>query len=172
MQKSEWKTEKMKTLNEVIKAFSEANKEVGCGDCQFNDAESDDIPCEMTDCFFNDALLYLKMYRSDKLQWEAERKLWTDKQEQVDEARQKYIDKLKELEIGTLNDPLTWDELKQMEGKPVWVELLKTSDWKGWDVVSGFTDDDDFGEFMVTVRDDYFKSEFGKTWNAYRKERE
>ena len=53
----------------------------------------------------------------------------------------------------------------------MWLELLKTSDWKGWDVVSGFTTDDVFGEIMVTVRDDYFKSEFGKTWKAYRRER-
>ena len=111
------------------------------------------------------------MYRSDKLQWEAERKLWTDKQEQVDEARQKYIDKLKELEIGTLNDPLTWDELKQMEGKPVWIELLGNGQWKGWDVIAGF-DEDDFGVAMVTVHnDDYYKLDLGKTWQAYRKER-
>lgn len=69
------------------------------------------------------------------------------------------------------NDPLTWDELTQMEGKPVWVELLKGK-WKGWDVIGGF-DEDDFGVAMVTVRgDDYYKADLGKTWQAYKKERE
>ena len=118
-----------------------------------------------------DAFLYLKMYRSDKIQWEADRKLLADNQEQVAETRQKYIDKLVELEIGTMNDPLTWDELKLMKGKPVWIELLENG-WKGWDVIAGF-DEDDFGVAMVTVHnDDYYKLDLGKRWQAYRKERE
>ena len=77
----------------------------------------------------------------------------------------------KNLELSERNEPLTWEELRQMEGKPIWLELLKGS-WKGWDVVGGFTDDD-FGEAMVTVRgDDYYFADLGKTWQAYRKERE
>ena len=69
------------------------------------------------------------------------------------------------------NVALSWNELRQMEGKPVWVELLKGK-WKGWDVIGGF-DEDDFGVAMVTVcGDDYYKADLGKTWQAYRKERE
>ena len=159
----------MKTLDEVIKVFSEVNKEVGCGDCQFNDAESDDIPCEMTDCIFADALHYLKMYRSDQIQWEADRKLWTDKQEQVVEARQKYIDKLKELEIGTLNDPLTWDELKGMEGKPVWIEYFRRGSCfdSEWVILKDIND----SCMSDTEHFGYDADGYGKTWQAYRKER-
>lgn len=135
----------MNTLDEVIKAFEECivPKNVFCNGCYKDDR------CKITE----DALNYLKQYQRDKQIFS------------YDVAK-------KNMELSERNDPLSWDELKTLEGKPIWVELLKTSDWKGWDVVSGFTDDDDFGEFMVTVRDDYFKSEFGKTWNAYRKERE
>ena len=71
------------------------------------------------------------------------------------------LDKLRD-KCEAKNDPLTWDELKQMEGKPVWIELQKGI-WKGWDVVGGF-DEDDFGVAMVTVRcDDYYKADLGKT---------
>jgi len=125
---------------------------------------------------YNDALHYLKMYRSDQIQWEADRKLWVDKQKQVDEARQKYIDKLKELEIGTLNDPLTWDELKQMEGKPVWVELTyPKGGYSHWGIIEGFPK---AGYEFITLRGfhqiDSFSlmdEEMGTTWQAYRKER-
>ena len=108
---------------------------------------------------YNDALHYLRMYRSDKIQWEADRKLWTDKQEQVDKARQKYIDKLKELEIGTLNDPLTWDELKQMEGKPVWIEGPLLTEGPHWIILGA-----------VHLYEGKIVG-YGKTWQAYRKER-
>lgn len=124
---------------------------------------------------YNDALHYLKMYRSDQIQWEADRKLWVDKQKQVDEARQKYIDKLKELEIGTLNDPLTWDELKGMEGNPVWIEEENLpSQWYLIDEVEA--DEDDDPEFVsMNVYDcqgDYwfYKNNIGTKWQAYRKE--
>ena len=100
---------------------------------------------------FYDALHYLKQLQKIEDEYEELKDWWAEEHAE--------------------NVPLSWDELKTMEGKPVWLELLKTSDWKGWDVVSGFTTDDVFGEIMVTVRDDYFKSEFGKTWKAYRRER-
>lgn len=122
---------------------------------------------------YNDALHYLKMYRSDQIQWEADRKLWVDKQKQVDEARQKYIDKLKELEIGTLNDPLTWDELKGMEGKPVFVEAESLSVgvspyWKDWYIIKSFSND----EFMYCNDGfEWAKKMQGRLWQAYRKER-
>ena len=98
-----------------------------------------------------------------------------------------YLKKLKQIEakiekiaIGNVEDtlskmdnpPLTWDELKQMKGKPIWIKLLGNDHWKGWDVIAGF-DEDDFGVAMVTVHnDDYYKLDLGKRWQAYRKERE
>ena len=120
-------------------------------------------------------LHYLKMYRSDMQIYAVNQKLWEDELAQkikdFGDAKDRYIARLKELDIGTLNEPLTWEQLKQMEGKPVWVELLGKGKWKGWDVIGGF-DDDDFGFAMCTVRgDDYYLADLGKTWQAYRKER-
>ena len=76
------------------------------------------------------------------------------------------------------NDPLTWDELKQMEGKPVWIEEQYSFDeeWYGhWEVISSFCDDEfvDDPDPVVYMTDDEVrhKNDLGKTWQAYRKER-
>ena len=63
------------------------------------------------------------------------------------------------------NDPLTWDELRQMEGKPVWVEEKDMpSTWIIiWDVTENW--------LYPTGCDAYRHEEYGKTWQAYRKER-
>ena len=147
----------MKTLDEVIEIASDWT----------NGFDEMSIEKQM--------LHYLKMYRSDMQVYAANQKLWEDELAQkikdFGDAKERYIARLKELDIGTLNDPLTWDELKTMEGKPVWIELLGKGKWKGWDVIGGF-DDDDFGFAMCTVRgDDYYLADLGKTWQAYRKER-
>lgn len=114
-------------------------------------------------------LHYLKMYRSDQIQWEADREDWRDKWESYIEARKRHLDAVKELKR---NDPLTWDELKMMEGKPVWVE------WTGsprWGIVDGIYKDA-FGveNLVVCVPHDYLhfdKRMQGDLWQAYRKER-
>ena len=77
---------------------------------------------------YTDAIHYLKMYRSDKLQYEADRKNWTDnyavKLGQLENATAKHMQALKELQIGMKNDPLTWEELFSLGliGRPVWSE--------------------------------------------------
>lgn len=126
---------------------------------------------------FADALTYLKLYRSDKAQYEIDREQWETAGKEAEkawrEARDKYIDKLKELDIGTLNDPLDWEELKQMEGKPVWVEYddhfpgRKGTKFKEWEVINCIFDD----RIVVKGDWDYHKSEQGDVWQAYRKER-
>lgn len=158
----------MRTLDEVIKAVEE---DLECANVSYPETFYD---------YDNhkDALYYLKEYRSDMQIYAANQKLWEDELAQkikdFGDAKDRYIARLKELDIGTLNEPLTWDELKAMEGKPVWIELLgkgKWKKWKGWDVIGGF-DDDDFGFAMCTVRGDYYYlADLGKTWQAYRKER-
>ncbi len=186
----------MKTLDEVIKAFSEANKEVGCGDCQFNDAESDDIPCEMNDCFFNDALHYLKEYRSDKVMWEADRKSYQGFVDSYIKSRDKHqaavIElKHKEKEVNEIltdyvalkqwwaeqqeNLPLTWDELKTMEGKPVWIEGCGFSGF--WVIIDYFSVGDEDFIALGGKCDEFWKQDMtdennGTSWQAYRKERE
>lgn len=64
------------------------------------------------------------------------------------------------------NQPLTWDELNGMEGKPVWVEEKDMpSTWIIiWDVTENW--------LYPTGCDAYRHEEYGKTWKAYRKERE
>ena len=171
----------MKTLDEVIKAFSKANKEVGCGDCKFNDAESDDIPCEMNDCFFNDALFYLKEYQK------VDSNYWSEKAiSELNNIADAYFlrayredkDELTALlayrKEQNENAPLTWSELKQMEGKPVWVEYISCNR-KAWAIVDCFYTDAFLKDRMnVALPHDYWNLEkemMGKTWQAYRKER-
>ena len=67
------------------------------------------------------------------------------------------------------NPPLTWDELQQMEGKPVWVER---PEWKEWLLVSEIDED----KCEIYLRDKWGNgvSVNGRNigyWRAYRKER-
>lgn len=70
------------------------------------------------------------------------------------------------------NEPLTWDELKQMEGKPVWVEYTYQGEWRSdkgeWIIINLMGDDDLIDQ---TGEGLFPKSLYGKTWQAYRKER-
>ena len=72
------------------------------------------------------------------------------------------------------NEPLSWDELKSMEGKPVWVEYISCKR-KVWAIVDCFYTDA-FGKVNMNVAlpHDYWHLEkelIGKAWQAYRKER-
>ncbi|MBP5782303.1 MAG: hypothetical protein J6W04_02060 [Bacteroidales bacterium] len=151
----------MKTLNEVINAL-----EI----CSQMDAECDKCPykatakgwCEEKD---RDALQYLKAYRDDKDDLTALRAYWKEQHE---------------------NQPLTWDELKQMLGKPVYLEQY----WYPTEDETGATEDetetdkywaviDDVQAKRVHVvgkrlsmglcKDDLNRQKHGG-WQAYRKE--
>ena len=75
------------------------------------------------------------------------------------------------------NPALTWDELKTMVGKPVWVEWISGT-WKGlhkWilirrieDLIMEFTALD---VARVSYDGNLQKYCLGKTWQAYRKEK-
>ncbi len=141
----------------------------------------DEVIAELEDeGLFPDALQWLKMYRSDMQMYSENQKYWEDelmqKIKDFGDAKERYIKRLKELDIGTLNEPLSWDELRQMEGKPVWVEVDEK--YKGWVTVGKFyslfeNEDLDahvnlyyFGRSM-----EYSKEMYGYYWQAYRKER-
>lgn len=122
----------MKSLDEVIKAnecCDHGEPDSRCEDCPYKGIGA---CCAKRE---SDALYYLKMYRSDMQMYSENQKYWEDelklKIKDFGDAKERYIKRLKELDIGTLNEPLTWDELKQMEGKPVWVEQCN-GDTKGW----------------------------------------
>ena len=89
-------------------------------------------------------------------------------------------DKKLNLDNAFNNDPLTWEQLKQMEGKPVWVEYDRSirNKWgcKRWHVIRWIqtVTFDGKDHYWMRVDEDgiYFdKDEQGKTWLAYRKER-
>ena len=77
-----------------------------------------------------------------------------------------------QMKLDAVNDPLTWDELKQMEGTPVWIVMGACKIW-------GLNDGvyvDAFGKEMVTIKvlHDLWhlrKDKIGIDWQAYRKER-
>lgn len=76
------------------------------------------------------------------------------------------------------NEPLTWDELKAMEGKPVWVEFLNYDLWTdpehhtdgSWWVV-GEVRKDDIIIAQYLDEAELCEEDLGEVWQAYRKER-
>ena len=164
MQKSEWKTEKMKTLDGLIKDLTEMTANPTEGDYE-NEGYY----------LAKDTLHYLKEYISDKLQYEADRKLWEavlfGKVKECEETRARYIAKLKELDIGTLNEPLTWEQLREMEGKPVYW----THDLVGeWLTIYGVPKNDDNVIYATTcsgVECWIYKKDMDK-YKYYRKEKQ
>lgn len=75
----------------------------------------------------------------------------------------------KSLEQASQNLPLTWEELKTMEGKPVWVEGTRGNMW----IIVGA-----FPKWMPDAFADSFpniwwkKEDLGRDWQAYRKEKD
>lgn len=142
----------MKTLDEVIKKIEACIKADGhCSACPYEVSES----CGDMDA---DALHYLKEYRKDKQIYS------------YDIARRNF-------ELAERNDPLSWDELKAMKGKPVWVELTyPEGGYSHWGIIEGFPIAGyEFMDLRGFHQIDSFSvvaKEQGKTWQAYRKERE
>ena len=99
-----------------------------------------------------DVLNYLKEYRGLL-------KMWNDK-----------LDKEQE------NQPLTWDELRTMEGKPVYVKLLGAYESypnaSRWMLVQS---DVSFGNVWFIDRSGarycFYEKDMNEIWQAYRKER-
>ena len=76
-----------------------------------------------------------------------------------------------QMKLDAVNDPLTWDVLKGMTGEPVWIKTKRYG--SRWYLV----EDTSYEEMIVFTglygeRAPYFQDDLGKTWQAYRKERE
>lgn len=132
----------MKTLDEVIRALRCTNpatdQTTKCDDCPYKELHIDELWYVGPSCLdemFADALQYLKWYK-----------------ELADDS-EAYV-KWKE------NPPLTWDELQQMEGKPVWIEGPFITEGPHWIIVGP---SHLYNGKIVG---------YGKTWQAYRKEKE
>ena len=159
----------MRNLDEVITALGYCLKSDEMGNCNGNcpyihccDPESNIVK--------KDALYFLKEYRSEKGHWEADRKGYEDWIERYKDAREKHqqaVIKLKQ------NPPLSWAELREMEGKPVWIELLNHDMWvdSEWWVIGEVRKDD---IILATYLDEMelCEEDIGVLWNAFRKKRE
>jgi len=80
-------------------------------------------------------------------------------------------DALDEAFTEIYNPPLTWDELKQMKGKPVWVKLFG-SGFGEWDLCHTQLDDRIWFTDISGLIFDLSEETLGKTWQAYRKEKD
>lgn len=146
----------MPTLDEVIKAMENCyGSDAECCDkCSYTmEVTGHGVICRKCD-LEDDALHYLKEFQGLS-------KMWNDK-----------LDKEQE------NPPLTWDELKAMEGKPVWVEFLNYDLWTdpehhtdgSWWVV-GEVRKDDIIIAQYLDEAELCEEDLGEVWQAYRKER-
>ena len=83
------------------------------------------------------------------------------------EALDMAISALRQQETVTnRNEPLTMDELRKMDGEPVWVQSPGIPEYGRWAIVEGA------GENCLFLHDDFTCHDYGKTWLAYRQKPE
>ena len=155
----------MKTLDEVIANADEWRENVrSCDSCVCHPAT---CPYQ---CDIADALHYLKNYLDTKEWLDLEKRNYAEAIKNCERAEAKYTQMTLDM---NRNIPLTWDELKQMEGKPVWFEGYAGNFWcivremqKNSDGTEDVIFDGPHGMTGVGHDDQY-----GDKWQAYRKER-
>ena len=83
------------------------------------------------------------------------------------EAHRVAISALRQQEcVGEVNKALTLEELRQMDGEPVWVQSPGVPEYGRWAIVEGV------GENCLFLHDDFTCHDYGKTWLAYRHKKE
>ena len=148
----------MKTLDEVIDAigFCKSGDLSKCKDCPYIGT------CELDYAVLSDdALHYLKVLK-DILDPLKVKKI-------SHEITCPKCNSVIAILLPESNDPLGWETLKTMEGKPVWVER---PEWKEWLLISEI----DEGKCEMYLRDKWGNGVIvnGRNigyWQAYRKER-
>lgn len=100
-----------------------------------------------------------------------ERAAWFDNADRDDVAEELLSD-APTIDVTVLppNEPLTADELREMDGEPVWVELTEPTVGKksGWALVYN----DGSGAAVQRWTSPLWYNEYGKTWIAYRFKKE
>ena len=145
----------MKSLDEVIDIFEKAcDLDRRCEDCSGCLAHDEGCPNDGANAV-PDALHYLKDMKN--------------LEEDYDILYNKYW---REFNQQQVNPQLTWDELLQMEGKPVWVEFLNDEgEWNGeWCLVES---SNNLMCEILRCKMSWWglrKITLGKTWQAYRKD--
>ena len=163
----------MKTLDEVIKAFEQC-KDDKCYECAYHEKVHADSCITKRK---SDALHYLRAFRDAKDTLEREKDKYAEAVKNCERAENIYKQKQKAAEdalwkiASEPNPALTWDELKQMFHRPVWIE---TTAKKGWNIIVSI-DGADMQVIHTAHRgpklSGFSKADLGVTWNAYRKER-
>lgn len=175
----------MRKLDEVINNFAECEKYPDCPLCEYGGHKCMAI---------QDALAYLKEYQHMKkaLDYKAEQyeqkiekinQQWHENEDRCQREIALYQEAVKNCEAKELmlthaladledNPPLTWEELREMVGKPVWVQHFFHGKWV---IVSGFRflSDDGRNNPVMEVQGSsmtYAYSTFGTQWQAYRNE--
>lgn len=127
----------MKTLDEVINKLEDYPVSPSTLPCSVSIVTVEDL---------NDALYYLKEYQKIEDEYEELKDWWAEEHAE--------------------NVPLTWDELIQMEGKPVWYEH---EFWKGW-IILGKVEQGVNCEMIPDREERWYIVKDGSA-KAYRKER-
>jgi len=132
----------------------------------------------ISDSTKNDALHYLKKYRDNYEARNDQIERYQKVAKECEEILTDYVALKQYWAEQQENNPLTWDELRAMEGKPVWVEYnFQISDKKfrdnskRWCVIREF---EHWHDTEIIITDNGFvlsKNEQVTDWQAYRKER-
>ena len=78
-----------------------------------------------------------------------------------------YLKEYHEMLENVENEPLEYEELQRMVGKPIWIESQSIGKKHcGWVVIK-----QSFIEGIVTDPRLFYAANYGKTWLAYKKER-
>lgn len=175
----------MKTLDEVIWAVENCDSAIDdCAHCAYYKED-----CENLRPLRADALHYLKDYRMLVNDFAEKRQELEDEKARYQEAVKNCEtaeNRHKAYELGYIramadyeelkrfwaesqeNPELSWDELKSMEGKPVWIEQTITKKvYSGWVIAKAVTED-----YLNTQERLFWQRDFDKTWRAYRHERD
>ena len=163
----------MKTLDEVIKAYEICRQSISpfdekCKECPYHEEDENGnwLGSYCGDCHF-DALHYLRKYREQK-------ETLKQAQEHTETFRQNFVQGLANIrrmeEDEKRNDPLDWETLKTMEGKPVWVDAGKFG--SHWYLIEEICPNESIvclGKFHETIT--LYHEDILTYWQAYRKER-
>ena len=169
----------MKTLDEVINALEKCTAyDAECEGCPYQEDNEGGLECEMRN--LEEVLHYLKEYRvvTDICHKHGIASVWGQVLPDVEKTD---WDKRLNFDNAYDNPPLTWSELRQMEGKPVWVEeYLPVME----DEVGVTEDEGEYNKHWDIVKKVYRKQITfyvqgmsnskdwqGIAWQAYRKER-
>ena len=158
----------MKTLDEVIKAYDICHASLlDCDGCPYDNG----MRYRDSDCYISDALYYLKNYRDSKEWLDLEKRNYAEGVTNCERAEAEYTQMILD---AKRNDPLSWQELKQMEGKPVWIEHL--CGVLRWGVIDDLFYDQKEAKTKIRFGTrhgflEWDKADLGNTWQAYRKER-